>query len=748
MGITGLIPFLDKASRRINVEEFSGCTVAIDSYCWLHKGAFACADKLVRGEETDVHIRYCLKYVTMLLAKNIKPILVFDGRHLPAKAQTEAKRRESRQISKKRAAELLSLGKIEEARSYIRRSVDITHTMALSLIKECRKRNVDCIVAPYEADAQLAYLNIKNIAHLVITEDSDLILFGCNKVLFKMDLDGVGTLVETAKLPLVMKCAIEHYTFDKFRQMCIMSGCDYLPSLPGIGLAKARQFITATQDPNIANALRKLPSYFNKSSITVTDEYRENFLKAEATFKHQYVYDPIERRMVRLTDPDDDDIETALCVNAGELLDEKTAFQLALGNIDPFTLKKMDDWHPDDKNQNDKIKTDSWSQVSKHPTIWSKDFTKHLTDAAPWQKKVHKLEPIIAAPSTRVRKKVVNLVPKYVAETQDQDESLTIESLSSMYCLEPASKRAKTVCDIKESSKYEYDPAHHNIALTETEIVKELDHHKERSPILENKLRSFKKCLKNGNIMKRLSKFTRTVLDEDNVVESKFFNPTSSIELKEEKDTSRNNITIEESPDKTEKISRNPFKVKTVEDINNGVENSQLDKAMMYTQDTEIMDTQLSNSQKENCDIINSNISPILESKNPFKLKLGNGNDEALSEDYIENTYPLEVIITPVDSQVSFGASRPASPIIPLKSNSPTPFYPNPTTKSSSLTSSQYMKSSSQPVSQTTSLMSNSQPTRLSAPIKKPTCRVPGLKRTNSLPSNQSLLSKFGFQKK
>lgn len=68
-----------------------------------------------------------------------------------------------------------------------------------------------------------------------------------------MDLDGSGTLVETAKLPLVMKCAIESYSFDKFRQMCILSGCDYLSSLPGIGLAKARQFVVATQDPNFAN---------------------------------------------------------------------------------------------------------------------------------------------------------------------------------------------------------------------------------------------------------------------------------------------------------------------------------------------------------------------------------------------------------------------------------------------------------------------------------------------------------------
>ena len=33
---------------------------------------------------------------------------------------------------------------------------------------------MDCIVAPYEADAQLAYLMKSGIAQLVITEDSDL----------------------------------------------------------------------------------------------------------------------------------------------------------------------------------------------------------------------------------------------------------------------------------------------------------------------------------------------------------------------------------------------------------------------------------------------------------------------------------------------------------------------------------------------------------------------------------------------
>lgn len=92
-----------------------------------HKGAFACSVELALGVKTcDMHIQYCLKYVNMLLSHEIKPILVFDGRHLPAKEFTEKKRRESRQNSRKRAVELMKLGKTEEARQHFRRCVDIT----------------------------------------------------------------------------------------------------------------------------------------------------------------------------------------------------------------------------------------------------------------------------------------------------------------------------------------------------------------------------------------------------------------------------------------------------------------------------------------------------------------------------------------------------------------------------------------------------------------------------------------------
>ena len=54
MGINGLLPFLNKSSVNCNVRQFSGKTVAIDGYGWLHKGAFSCAEKLVMGEKTEL----------------------------------------------------------------------------------------------------------------------------------------------------------------------------------------------------------------------------------------------------------------------------------------------------------------------------------------------------------------------------------------------------------------------------------------------------------------------------------------------------------------------------------------------------------------------------------------------------------------------------------------------------------------------------------------------------------------------
>lgn len=52
MGVTGLLPFLKKCSRPVNIKEFTGYTVAVDAYCWIHRASYSCAMDLALGNPT------------------------------------------------------------------------------------------------------------------------------------------------------------------------------------------------------------------------------------------------------------------------------------------------------------------------------------------------------------------------------------------------------------------------------------------------------------------------------------------------------------------------------------------------------------------------------------------------------------------------------------------------------------------------------------------------------------------------
>ncbi len=52
----------------------------------------------------------------------------------------------------------------------------------LSLLQALKRCGVEFIVAPYEADAQMAYLALNGLVAAVLTEDSDLLPYGCPRV--------------------------------------------------------------------------------------------------------------------------------------------------------------------------------------------------------------------------------------------------------------------------------------------------------------------------------------------------------------------------------------------------------------------------------------------------------------------------------------------------------------------------------------------------------------------------------------
>ncbi|CAH8451409.1 unnamed protein product [Schistosoma curassoni] len=395
MGIKGLLPFLKNASVPINLADFSGYVAAVDVYCWIHRSSYACASDLALGIPTDQYVRYVVKYINLMKSCNVKPILVFDGLDLPSKAETDSKRRETKELNRKKAAEYLMKGDKAAAQECFERSVFVTSEMAYEVLRAARNMGVDCVIAPYEADAQLAYLNRTGYADFVITEDSDLLLFGCRQVVFKLDLSGSGVLVAAAS-GICECCGIpaSQFTESKFRFMGIMAGCDYFSGIPGIGLNTAAKILRQTRITNFRELLSKLGFYtklsnnalakddtevvntkntrdkrqnvktanYNKSS-QISESLLNAAVRAERTFRLQVIFDIASRCQKRFSEPTPEDIdeelhnldelkgsnedEVDLFSYAGRVLkDNEKAFNRALGNISYSDDTIIDNYYP------------------------------------------------------------------------------------------------------------------------------------------------------------------------------------------------------------------------------------------------------------------------------------------------------------------------------------------------------------------------------------------------------------------
>ncbi|OSX60823.1 hypothetical protein POSPLADRAFT_1147031 [Postia placenta MAD-698-R-SB12] len=308
MGISGLLPLLKDIQVNRPLSDFAGQTIAVDAYVWLHKGTYGCAPDLATGKQTTRYIDYAMHRVRLLQHYHIQPYIVFDGGPLPAKKGTEADRKKRRDENLARANVLAAQGKHSQAREYYVKCIDVTPQMAYQFIKALRAGSVPYVVAPYEADAQLAYLERTGLVDGILTEDSDLLVFGCKQVLLKLDV--VASTVscisrsDFASMASGSSGGISLFGWSdlQFRHMAILSGCDYLPSIPGIGLKTA--WMLLKKHKTVQNVVRALSLEGKKK---VPEGYLEAFQLAEKVFLYQRVYDPTQQMLVHLTNPPNDE---------------------------------------------------------------------------------------------------------------------------------------------------------------------------------------------------------------------------------------------------------------------------------------------------------------------------------------------------------------------------------------------------------------------------------------------------------
>lgn len=206
------------------------------------------------------------------------------------------------------------------ARELMKRCVSVTPEILHSVLRLLRAHNIEFIVSPYEADAQLYFLQRTKYVDYILTEDSDLIVYGATNILYKFD----GSHVEEYDSSKLHLCK-DKYFQENIMEICILSGCDYLDSIKGVGL------ITAHEKLKEIGSVKKFVETMALLKKNVPENYLDAFKKAKATFLHHIIYNPFTKKRQFLNEPDDANIVSELDF-LGSLEDLPLKISTKIGN--------------------------------------------------------------------------------------------------------------------------------------------------------------------------------------------------------------------------------------------------------------------------------------------------------------------------------------------------------------------------------------------------------------------------------
>lgn len=292
MGITGLLPIVKKILVNKHIRKYSNTRIAIDGHAWIHQVIPTIATELYFGKPTDKHTKIFMNKINNLLDYGITPVFVFDGDFLPSKEKTFVERREQRGKNKKAVEICLQKNELGKARELMKRCVSVSPEVLISILRILKTNEIEYIISPYEADSQLHFLQLIKYVDYIMTEDSDLIIYGADKILYKFS----GTHVDEYDSKNLHLCK-DLFFRDNILDICILSGCDYLDSIKGVGLITAHKKLQEVGD------VKGFVDYMISLGKTVPNNYLELFNNARQAFIHHIVYNPITKKRQFLSDP-------------------------------------------------------------------------------------------------------------------------------------------------------------------------------------------------------------------------------------------------------------------------------------------------------------------------------------------------------------------------------------------------------------------------------------------------------------
>ena len=228
MGIQYLNNYMKKSANqesivKTNLEDLKNKIIAIDTSIYLYR--FQSENSLLENMYLMISI---FKYY------NIIPIFVFDGKPPKEKLDIIEKRNNDKILAEQQHDELekklltikndsLKNEMIECINSLKKKFVRLKRSDILNVRNLIEAFGVYYIEAVGEADELCAKLVIKKHAYACLSEDMDLFLYGCPRVLRYLSL--VNRTVIVYHLDRILNDL--DLTFTEFKEICVVAGTDY-----------------------------------------------------------------------------------------------------------------------------------------------------------------------------------------------------------------------------------------------------------------------------------------------------------------------------------------------------------------------------------------------------------------------------------------------------------------------------------------------------------------------------------------
>jgi len=274
MGIKGLnkliYQYANSSMEDINISDLCGAKIAIDSEILMHK--FKSVDS------NNSHITGFVNNVFSFLRNGIIPIYIFDGvpniskqtnailkRHTHKKHMNE----EAEELEKKVLDQIEKLcldNNSEESIQILGNNINYNIDKLLNIQKkinfmsvsknyrkECKYllkvMGIPFITAIEDAEALCVNLCVKKLVDYVMTEDTDAMAYLVAHYSNTEDIDAkilkINKFNQNALTCVNVKSIVKQLKIDpkSFVDMCILSGCDFCPSISKIGSIRAYHFM-------------------------------------------------------------------------------------------------------------------------------------------------------------------------------------------------------------------------------------------------------------------------------------------------------------------------------------------------------------------------------------------------------------------------------------------------------------------------------------------------------------------------